>query len=151
MIRRPPRSTPLYSSAASDVYKRQVQGGGRARLAMEALHELLVVGEALAQDLHRHEPPQRRVSRKEDLSHAAAAQPSLDPVAAGDQPALRRGGSIGRRRRRARGGGSVAGSFAVWIVRGQTEHLVGESSWTSVAPATARNPAAGGRLRLMAV
>ena len=29
MIRRPPRSTPLYSSAASDVYKRQasIQGG----------------------------------------------------------------------------------------------------------------------------
>src|SRR5450759_2091753 len=26
MIRRPPRSTPLYSSAASDVYKRQVFG-----------------------------------------------------------------------------------------------------------------------------
>ena len=26
MIRRPPRSTPLYSSAASDVYKRQVAG-----------------------------------------------------------------------------------------------------------------------------
>src|SRR5660398_322242 len=26
MIRRPPRSTPLYSSAASDVYKRQVHG-----------------------------------------------------------------------------------------------------------------------------
>eukprot|EP00826_Nyctotherus_ovalis_P016764 TRINITY_DN1487_c0_g1_i24.p1 TRINITY_DN1487_c0_g1~~TRINITY_DN1487_c0_g1_i24.p1 ORF type:complete len:101 (+),score=10.61 TRINITY_DN1487_c0_g1_i24:25-303(+) len=26
MIRRPPRSTPLYSSAASDVYKRQVNG-----------------------------------------------------------------------------------------------------------------------------
>ena len=26
MIRRPPRSTPLYSSAASDVYKRQVLG-----------------------------------------------------------------------------------------------------------------------------
>src|SRR5665647_3678800 len=29
MIRRPPRSTPLYSSAASDVYKRQVQACGR--------------------------------------------------------------------------------------------------------------------------
>src|SRR5660397_72925 len=28
MIRRPPRSTPLYSSAASDVYKRQVSAGG---------------------------------------------------------------------------------------------------------------------------
>src|SRR5660398_331971 len=27
MIRRPPRSTPLYSSAASDVYKRQVRAG----------------------------------------------------------------------------------------------------------------------------
>ena len=27
MIRRPPRSTPLYSSAASDVYKRQLLGG----------------------------------------------------------------------------------------------------------------------------
>src|SRR5660398_302858 len=27
MIRRPPRSTPLYSSAASDVYKRQVPHG----------------------------------------------------------------------------------------------------------------------------
>src|SRR5660397_288819 len=27
MIRRPPRSTPLYSSAASDVYKRQVTRG----------------------------------------------------------------------------------------------------------------------------
>eukprot|EP00826_Nyctotherus_ovalis_P045467 TRINITY_DN5038_c0_g2_i5.p1 TRINITY_DN5038_c0_g2~~TRINITY_DN5038_c0_g2_i5.p1 ORF type:complete len:121 (-),score=36.12 TRINITY_DN5038_c0_g2_i5:36-371(-) len=26
MIRRPPRSTPLYSSAASDVYKRQAKG-----------------------------------------------------------------------------------------------------------------------------
>src|SRR5450759_5431430 len=28
MIRRPPRSTPLYSSAASDVYKRQVRDNG---------------------------------------------------------------------------------------------------------------------------
>src|SRR5665647_101269 len=29
MIRRPPRSTPLYSSAASDVYKRQLRGSGK--------------------------------------------------------------------------------------------------------------------------
>ena len=28
MIRRPPRSTPLYSSAASDVYKRQLKTRG---------------------------------------------------------------------------------------------------------------------------
>src|SRR5450759_2310788 len=33
MIRRPPRSTPLYSSAASDVYKRQVQDRGLAARA----------------------------------------------------------------------------------------------------------------------
>ena len=32
MIRRPPRSTPLYSSAASDVYKRQNQKGMRDRV-----------------------------------------------------------------------------------------------------------------------
>src|SRR5665647_3952796 len=31
MIRRPPRSTPLYSSAASDVYKRQRSGPSRLR------------------------------------------------------------------------------------------------------------------------
>src|SRR5674476_1662938 len=29
MIRRPPRSTPLYSSAASDVYKRQLYMNGK--------------------------------------------------------------------------------------------------------------------------
>src|SRR5660397_251901 len=31
MIRRPPRSTPLYSSAASDVYKRQLSVTGHSR------------------------------------------------------------------------------------------------------------------------
>src|SRR5660397_93161 len=34
MIRRPPRSTPLYSSAASDVYKRQEQPGGDMDLVL---------------------------------------------------------------------------------------------------------------------
>ena len=34
MIRRPPRSTPLYSSAASDVYKRQMLGGKKEELLM---------------------------------------------------------------------------------------------------------------------
>ena len=33
MIRRPPRSTPLYSSAASDVYKRQLPNRLRARIS----------------------------------------------------------------------------------------------------------------------
>src|SRR5665647_2792318 len=34
MIRRPPRSTPLYSSAASDVYKRQALAGATPLLAV---------------------------------------------------------------------------------------------------------------------
>src|SRR5674476_156590 len=46
MIRRPPRSTPLYSSAASDVYKRQVEhvtlilaeGGGRKPNRINGIH-----------------------------------------------------------------------------------------------------------------
>jgi len=108
-----------------------VQGGGRARLAMEARYELVVIGEPLAQDLHRHQPPQRRVLRQEDLGHAAAAQPPLDPIAAGDQPALRNGGGGTRRRRDGRVRGSigrrrrvrgerVAGGVAGWIVGGQT-------------------------------
>src|SRR5660397_216978 len=36
MIRRPPRSTPLYSSAASDVYKRQAQRMGEEALGLGA-------------------------------------------------------------------------------------------------------------------
>src|SRR5665647_2304855 len=45
MIRRPPRSTPLYSSAASDVYKRQVQGNGETHprdVPLEALQQAVV-------------------------------------------------------------------------------------------------------------
>src|SRR5665647_3987759 len=42
MIRRPPRSTPLYSSAASDVYKRQVCGGsGHVRSVSSVALQLL--------------------------------------------------------------------------------------------------------------
>src|SRR5660397_100641 len=55
MIRRPPRSTPLYSSAASDVYKRQGGGHVEARAAhllgaalladhAHALHALRLAG-----------------------------------------------------------------------------------------------------------
>ena len=35
MIRRPPRSTPLYSSAASDVYKRQMLSQTALRVSFE--------------------------------------------------------------------------------------------------------------------
>src|SRR5450759_6031284 len=38
MLRRPPRSTPLYSSAASDVYKRQVLEGRREERESPSLH-----------------------------------------------------------------------------------------------------------------
>src|SRR5660397_73094 len=46
MIRRPPRSTPLYSSAASDVYKRQ------AILLTPARRGEIVLGNALGILLH---------------------------------------------------------------------------------------------------
>src|SRR5674476_628297 len=57
MIRRPPRSTPLYSSAASDVYKRQplhqaavdARLVGRTRLNEPVIHRLLL-DEAPAQE-----------------------------------------------------------------------------------------------------
>src|SRR5450759_3150687 len=39
MIRRPPRSTPLYSSAASDVYKRQAPDDARARSVPSGFHK----------------------------------------------------------------------------------------------------------------
>src|SRR5665647_549849 len=38
MIRRPPRSTPLYSSAASDVYKRQVYARALREVIMPTVH-----------------------------------------------------------------------------------------------------------------
>ena len=39
MIRRPPRSTPLYSSAASDVYKRQVESSAKENGTVETLNQ----------------------------------------------------------------------------------------------------------------
>src|SRR5660397_268968 len=45
MIRRPPRSTPLYSSAASDVYKRQVDTEGEYFSLKEKFQMLWVGGE----------------------------------------------------------------------------------------------------------
>ena len=55
MIRRPPRSTPLYSSAASDVYKRQVSN--HPSIKMLALTFLVVVGVVLmAEGLGHHIP-----------------------------------------------------------------------------------------------
>src|SRR5660397_261199 len=47
MIRRPPRSTPLYSSAASDVYKRQDRGGQDQTLRLPAFLSRTGPGRAL--------------------------------------------------------------------------------------------------------
>src|SRR5665647_1647376 len=48
MIRRPPRSTPLYSSAASDVYKRQLAIGEIDHHLALAHHRLLVLADLIA-------------------------------------------------------------------------------------------------------
>src|SRR5660398_146410 len=47
MIRRPPRSTPLYSSAASDVYKRQGARGVTQECRAPWLIERRPVGDAI--------------------------------------------------------------------------------------------------------
>ena len=56
MIRRPPRSTPLYSSAASDVYKRQGDGtaanGGSAVTGESALAEQQAKGKGRQSQTH---------------------------------------------------------------------------------------------------
>src|SRR3546814_4482604 len=46
MIRRPPRSTPLYSSAASDVYKRQ---DFLAAISIRQLHHWIQVSSSIRQ------------------------------------------------------------------------------------------------------
>ena len=64
MIRRPPRSTPLYSSAASDVYKRQVKERLLVELSSEIRNAILARGDfsvAL---------PRRRHAHKKKSTHA---------------------------------------------------------------------------------
>src|SRR5674476_1693193 len=84
MIRRPPRSTPLYSSAASDVYKRQVQQAGkrreRAQRAQGSRREFrrhlgLPVGQAQVQDRSgggRHEAAQEGRQTAQDRARKEA-------------------------------------------------------------------------------
>src|SRR5450759_5992671 len=71
MLRLPPRSTPLYSSAASDVYKRQGYGRwGRRKLA--AYRQLVAGGEVgeMVEDYAAGRlslgPPHRRLLNKAD-------------------------------------------------------------------------------------
>ena len=53
------------------------------RLAAEAGHEVLVLGQVLGQQLDRHGALEHRVGGQEDGRHAAGAEAALDPVAPG--------------------------------------------------------------------
>ena len=67
-----------------------VQGGHGPRLALEAAEPLGVAGERFRQDLHRHLPPQPRVARAVDLTHAAHADEAEDFVAPEPGPGQQR-------------------------------------------------------------
>src|SRR5664279_3137345 len=103
MIRRPPRSTLSSSSAASDVYKRQVQSSDLPEQA-EVLGYQHVVDQGLEEpDLHRLDDRQQQ---REDQHHRypTATWPSVGPEPADEfaqrddrrmsddvEPAVRRG------------------------------------------------------------
>ena len=87
MIRRPPRSTPLYSSAASDVYKRQLVKGIvervqflRAKMALgaEAVEELAGI-EELSVLLAAREFLEREFKCRCEIYDADAVDESVDP------------------------------------------------------------------------
>src|SRR3712207_495041 len=59
-----------------------LQPGGARRLAAEALHELLVLGEAPMQELERDVAPELLVDRAVDVGHPARPDAVLDAVAA---------------------------------------------------------------------
>ena len=59
MIRRPPRSTPLYSSAASDVYKRQVKNSEPSSVK-EVNSEKVADKDKVASTEEQSKQPQRR-------------------------------------------------------------------------------------------
>src|SRR5450759_2032328 len=71
MILRPPRSTPLYSSAASDVYKRQ--GGGRGQ---EPGQERIFLGQGVVAD-DGHFTVARRGHQGDDSAALEEAEDAL--------------------------------------------------------------------------
>src|SRR5205823_6415068 len=76
----------LVLPAVEDAYHVGVlEPGGGARLAPEALDELLVLREAPVEHLERHVAAQVHVLRAIDVRHAPGADPAEDPVAAVDQ------------------------------------------------------------------
>src|SRR5665647_1150865 len=99
MRRRPPRSTPLYSSAASDVYKRQVQHwpevGNRPEPAGPGQQHLVVARHLLSQRRH-HGPVGQSIVGDEDVCQVleqgavhiedGAWSANDEPVEIGPQP-----------------------------------------------------------------
>src|SRR5918992_5023192 len=61
-----------------------LEAGGGQRLAPEARHEGLVLGQMLGEQLDRHRPLEHGVGGHEDGGHAAGSEPPLDPVAPRD-------------------------------------------------------------------
>ena len=91
MIRRPPRSTPLYSSAASDVYKRQVYGPwGRPDMALFKFTKAVVNDETI--DVYNHGNMMRDFTYVDDIVEAISrliqkpAQPNPEWSGANPDP-----------------------------------------------------------------
>jgi hypothetical protein len=59
-----------------------IQGGGGARLALEALAPIRIARQAVRQHHKRYPAPEPRVVGEIDLAHPAAAEQPLDPVVA---------------------------------------------------------------------
>ena len=67
---------------------RMLEAGGRLGLAPEALDELLVLGEAVVQDLDRDAAVELGVLGEPDVGHSAGADLVVEPVALVDDRAL---------------------------------------------------------------
>src|SRR5450756_1432231 len=76
MIRRPPRSTQSRSSAASDVYKRQVLvTGGGGSIGSELVRQILAMGPRLLTVVDNHEEALWLIER--ELAERVAANPGV--------------------------------------------------------------------------
>eukprot|EP00826_Nyctotherus_ovalis_P003721 TRINITY_DN10766_c0_g1_i11.p1 TRINITY_DN10766_c0_g1~~TRINITY_DN10766_c0_g1_i11.p1 ORF type:complete len:145 (+),score=33.98 TRINITY_DN10766_c0_g1_i11:24-437(+) len=77
MLRRPPRSTHCISSAASDVYKRQVHGHAKPPPEVKAID---VVQWIVGSQGHRVDPPNFKLTVEEDRVHLKTAFALIDLV-----------------------------------------------------------------------
>ena len=103
MIRRPPRSTPKPSSAASDVYKRQVDNGPQA-MTQEG-NDWIYSFDGL-ESLYRALRPKGVLSVW-----------STDPNPAFTKRLLKTGFKVEEVKVRARGGKKGGGHYVVWVAK----------------------------------